>query len=418
MMAKRYLRSLLFAPMLCAIVMLAFSSVSFGQVGIAVSFGPPPLPVYDQPLCPGNGYLWVPGYWAYDNDFSDYYWVPGTWVTPPQVGLLWTPGYWGWNSGQFVFNEGYWAPEVGFYGGINYGFGYFGEGFGGGRWDHGQFFYNQTVNNVNSTVVHNVYKQEIVNKTTTRVSFNGGNGGVQARPTSAQEKVAHEKHVPPVAAQTQHIQAARSNRDLRASVNQGKPAVAATPKPGAMNDRGVAHARQAGGVYHPPAKSATANPSANRGGNQPNEQQNAGRRNDRPGSEPNNAGGRNDRPSAADRSGERNTGNQGREAQQSQERTRNQREQERPNAQQKKERPNAEQQERPNARQKEDRPNAQPGQENPRVAQQRPNGQAEQRHQQTQPRQQNETKEPAQSKPERKKSEPSEPPKEKPPYLI
>ncbi len=65
-------RSLLFA-----LAVLAFSSASFGQIGVAVSFGPPALPVYDQPLCPGDGYLWTPGYWAFDYDINDYYWVPG-----------------------------------------------------------------------------------------------------------------------------------------------------------------------------------------------------------------------------------------------------------------------------------------------------------------------------------------------------
>ena len=46
----------------------------------------------------------------------------------PEVGFLWTPGYWGWGGDGFVFYEGYWGPQVGFYGGINYGFGYFGDG--------------------------------------------------------------------------------------------------------------------------------------------------------------------------------------------------------------------------------------------------------------------------------------------------
>jgi hypothetical protein len=34
-----------------------------GAVGVAVSvgFAPPPLPVYAQPICPGDGYLWTPG---------------------------------------------------------------------------------------------------------------------------------------------------------------------------------------------------------------------------------------------------------------------------------------------------------------------------------------------------------------------
>ena len=101
------------------------------SVGVAVHIGPPALPVYEQPICPGAGYLWTPGYWAYGPD--GYYWVPGTWVMAPSVGLLWTPGYWGWGGGGYFFHAGYWGPHVGFYGGINYGFGYGGVGFVGGR---------------------------------------------------------------------------------------------------------------------------------------------------------------------------------------------------------------------------------------------------------------------------------------------
>jgi hypothetical protein len=126
---------------LLALLILAIPATSFGQIGVSIAIGPPALPVYDQPVCPGDGYLWTPGYWAYDDSISDYYWVPGTWVMAPEEGFLWTPGYWGWGNGGYFFNEGYWGLNVGFYGGINYGFGYFGDGYGGGRWDHGHFFY-------------------------------------------------------------------------------------------------------------------------------------------------------------------------------------------------------------------------------------------------------------------------------------
>ena len=161
---------------------------------------------------PGEGYIWTPGYWAYDYDAADYYWVPGTWVVAPEAGFLWTPGYWGWGGEGFLFHEGYWGPRVGFYGGINYGFGYFGVGFEGGRWDNGHFFYNRAVTNVNVTVIHNVYNTTVINRTENRVSFNGGNGGVQARPNAEQEAAEHERHVPPVAQQTRHVQEARADR--------------------------------------------------------------------------------------------------------------------------------------------------------------------------------------------------------------
>jgi hypothetical protein len=256
MLIARLLRSISVSLLLLGLVMLPFPSNTAAQVavGVSVSFGPPELPVYEQPICPAEGYIWTPGYWAWDDNDGDYYWVPGTWVMAPEVGFLWTPGYWGWSGTSFVFFEGYWGPVVGFYGGINYGYGYFGQGYEGGRWDGGHFYYNQTVNNVNVTQIHNVYNTTVINNKTTRVSYNGGNGGINAQPTSQEQAAAHERHIPPVSAQTQHVQAARANQSLRASVNHGKPPVAATPRPGAFNERGVVAAKE-GGRYNPPARS-------------------------------------------------------------------------------------------------------------------------------------------------------------------
>jgi hypothetical protein len=244
--------------LLFALVVLSMSAASFAQIGVAIRIGPPALPVYEQPLCPGDGYLWTPGYWSYDYDVTDYYWVPGTWVMGPEVGFLWTPAYWGWGGDGFVFYDGYWGPQVGFYGGVNYGFGYFGSGFEGGRWDGGHFFYNRSVSNVDITNIHNVYNTTVINNNVSRVSYNGGNGGISARPTPQEEAAARDRHIPPVAAQTQHAQAARANPQQRASANMGKPGVAATPRPGDFNDHAAVAAKEAGAPYS----------AANRGGNQ------------------------------------------------------------------------------------------------------------------------------------------------------
>ena len=236
------------------LLFFALSAATFGQVaiGVSVTFAPPALPVYEQPICPGDDYIWTPGYWAWGDD--DYYWVPGTWVEAPEVGFLWTPGYWGWGDGVYIFHEGFWGPTIGFYGGINYGFGYFGHGYEGGRWDNGHFFYNRSVNNVNTTIIHNTYNTTIVNNNpgASRVSYNGGNGGVEARASSAEEAAARGRHIGPVPAQTQHLQAARSNPQLRASANQGKPPIAATARPGDF--KGAVPAREAGAPYKPPAR--------------------------------------------------------------------------------------------------------------------------------------------------------------------
>ena len=62
------------------------------QVAVAITVAPPALPVYEQPPCPTEGFLWTPGYWAHGPD--GYFWTPGLWVAPPHPGLLWTPGYW------------------------------------------------------------------------------------------------------------------------------------------------------------------------------------------------------------------------------------------------------------------------------------------------------------------------------------
>jgi len=248
------IRSLLFS-----FVLLMFSHGAFSQIGIGISvnFGPPALPVYEQPICPADGYLWTPGYWSYD-DQDGYFWVPGTWVEAPQVGFLWTPGYWGWGGSAFLFHEGYWGEHVGFYGGINYGFGYGGVGYEGGRWDGGHFSYNTYVNHVNTSIIHNTYNTT-VNVSETHVSYNGGTGGIEARATAQQESYAHERHVGPVAAQTQHVQQARSTPELRASANQGRPPIAATAKAGDFKT-GVVASRQAGGEYKaPPATAARGN---------------------------------------------------------------------------------------------------------------------------------------------------------------
>jgi hypothetical protein len=197
--------------LLLAVSMLFLSTASFAQVGVSVSIAPPELPVYDQPICPGDGYIWTPGYWAWD---GEYYWVPGTWVLAPEAGYLWTPGYWGWGGSGFIFYDGYWGPSVGFYGGIDYGYGYFGHGYEGGRWDHGHFFYNTAVNHVDPHVIHNVYNTR-VNENASHVSYNGGNGGINERPTAQEEAAAHDRHIPPVGAQTQHAYAAHNNPQQR-----------------------------------------------------------------------------------------------------------------------------------------------------------------------------------------------------------
>jgi WXXGXW repeat (2 copies) len=216
-------------------------AASFAGVFVSVNIAPPVLPVYTQPLCPGEGYMWTPGYWAWGPE--GYYWVPGVWVQPPTVGVLWTPGYWGWGNGVYLFHAGYWGPHVGFYGGVNYGFGYGGVGYEGGYWNHGVFAYNRSVNNINIVNIHNVYnKTVIVNNNYSRVSFNGGTGGIRAQ-ESVQERAAfREQHFQATANQQSHEQMARQDRGQLASVNNGRPQMMAARTPEAYHSAAQQHA--------------------------------------------------------------------------------------------------------------------------------------------------------------------------------
>lgn len=263
-----------------AVLALALSVLpAASQAGIFVSvgFAPPAIPVYVQPPVPAPGFLWTPGYWAYGPE--GYFWVPGTWVRPPQPGLLWTPGYWGWRGGLYMWNAGYWGPHVGFYGGINYGFGYGGVGFVGGRWAGGVFAYNSAVMNVGGGgVVVNSYRENVV-VNNIHTSYNGGTGGVTAQPNASERSAMAEHHLEPTAAQNAHHEAASHDRSQLASVNHGRPAnaamsrpraaspAAAPNRPAAAPNRPAAAVNRSGAPGHPaPAARKAPNGGQSRGG--------------------------------------------------------------------------------------------------------------------------------------------------------
>jgi hypothetical protein len=226
MLSIRAMRTL-FLALLVSIV----PASSFAGVFLSITIAPPVLPVYVQPVCPGDGYLWTPGYWAYGE--AGYFWVPGTWVLAPHPGFLWTPGYWGWGGGLYAWHAGYWGPHVGFYGGVNYGYGYGGVGFYGGRWEGGHFAYNTAVMHVNTTYIHNTYIDNTVIHNTTvinRTSFNGP-GGANARPNGQEMAAMRDQHVQATSEQMSHEHFASTNRSNFASVNGGRPATAAVSHP-------------------------------------------------------------------------------------------------------------------------------------------------------------------------------------------
>lgn len=223
------------------------------QISIGVSFRigspPPAIPVYTQPECPVDGYMWTPGYWSYEG--GGYYWVPGQWVAPPAPGMLWTPGYWGYDdAGFYVFHSGYWGPEVGFYGGINYGCGYWGTGFVGGMWAGNIFRYNTAVMRVNRTVIRNTYvNNTVIIHNTNRVSYNGP-GGLRSQPRPQDREAMNRRRFDATPGQLSHQNTARTGRNQFTPVRNAGPNrggnPGGAPRPGNNNSRPNGGARPGG----------------------------------------------------------------------------------------------------------------------------------------------------------------------------
>jgi hypothetical protein len=262
----RLQRVLLATAVLAPMMVLPVQQAHAG-VFVSVGFAPPVLPVYVQPPLPGPGYIWTPGYWAYGD--AGYYWVPGVWVMPPRVGVLWTPGYWGWAGGFYTWHPGYWGPHVGFYGGVNYGFGYGGVGFCGGEWRGGVFAYNRAVANFGSVHVTNVYEDRTIIERNTivnvnHVSYNGGSG-ISARPSPMEMQAERENHFQPTSNQMEHQNFAARDRAQLASVNNGRPGTMASDRINSYHQIASQHAqsqpisaadREAGSRYHPNEREA------------------------------------------------------------------------------------------------------------------------------------------------------------------
>ncbi len=253
--------------MLLALLVSLIPASSFAGVFISVGFAPPILPVYDQPPCPEPGWMWTPGYWAYGPE--GYYWVPGTWVPAPYEGALWTPPYWGWQGGLYIFHPGYWGRHVGYYGGVNYGFGYMGIGFVGGMWRGHDFVYNTAVMHVDERRIHNTYmdRQNVDRYTVargSRVAYSGGPGGIRHDAAPEERFAEHDQHMGATSFQHSHESSAMSDRSSYFKSNNGRPSYGAVQRPmggggmqGGQNfDRNVPPRSQNQGAGANPGRSA------------------------------------------------------------------------------------------------------------------------------------------------------------------
>jgi hypothetical protein len=97
--------------------------------------------------------------------------------------------------------------------------------------------------------------------TVNRASFNGGEGGVAAKPTSEQLLAEKETHVPASKLQVDQARASSMRGEQFVSTNQGKPTIAATARPGEFQGKGVVPAKAAGkAAQAAPAPGGSAEP--------------------------------------------------------------------------------------------------------------------------------------------------------------
>ena len=54
--------------MVIAGALLMAPAAANAAVFVGIGIAPPVIPVYAQPIAPGYGYIWTPGYWAYGDD--------------------------------------------------------------------------------------------------------------------------------------------------------------------------------------------------------------------------------------------------------------------------------------------------------------------------------------------------------------
>src|SRR6185437_13441468 len=98
----------------------------------------------------------------------------------------------------------------------------------------------------------NVYNHTVIVNHVNRVSYNGGRGGLNVRPSQSEFNAMREQHVRPLPTQIQHRTQAMQNRQLYATVNHGRP-----PVPVAARPLPVHHINVAPAVVNPGVHGAT-----------------------------------------------------------------------------------------------------------------------------------------------------------------
>jgi len=88
--------------------------VSLDQEPTLVVRYEPPAPLQEAPPTskPADARaLWIPGYWAWDDDRNNFIWVSGIWRVPPP-NTRWVPGYWNPTPAGYQWVPGFWLATA------------------------------------------------------------------------------------------------------------------------------------------------------------------------------------------------------------------------------------------------------------------------------------------------------------------
>ena len=92
--------------LLLAVASLGLFVAPAVHAAVYVRVAPPAAIVEAQPVSPGVGYRWQPGYYRWDG--GRHVWVGGAWALPPRPGARWEAHRWVRHGDRWEFREGRW----------------------------------------------------------------------------------------------------------------------------------------------------------------------------------------------------------------------------------------------------------------------------------------------------------------------
>lgn len=87
--------------------LLVGGAAALAQVRFSIQVGPPP-PMYEPIPMMAPGYVWAPGYWAWNND--RHIWVRGRTIVQ-RTGYRWEPDRWEQRGDGYYRQPGSWARD-------------------------------------------------------------------------------------------------------------------------------------------------------------------------------------------------------------------------------------------------------------------------------------------------------------------